>query len=264
MSTILTSHARPISIEPAERCLPERHRAIARGTGFAYLGIVATGIFAEFVVRGSLIEADDAIATAANIAASPGLFGVGIGADVAMILLDVVVAVGLFRLLRRVDGRLALGAMVLRLAQGAVIAVNLVNLGVALGSARDAVGEDPDGVGWVLAGPARDALDAVERHALGYDAGLIAFGLSCLVLARLLFTSGVVSGVLAVGMGLTGVVYLVGSLTAFVAPGVNAAIDPMYVIAAVVEPAFAISLIRGLRPPRPRSGTTAAIAAPAA
>ena len=32
----------------------------------------------------------------------------------------------------------------------------------------------------------QDALDAVERHALGYDAGLIAFGLSCLVLAWLL------------------------------------------------------------------------------
>ncbi len=46
---------------------------------------LSTGIFAEFAVRGSLVVDDDPIATAENIAESPGLFGVGIGADVVMI-----------------------------------------------------------------------------------------------------------------------------------------------------------------------------------
>jgi hypothetical protein len=218
---------------------------LARTTGLAYLGIIVTGIFAEFFVRGSLITADDPIETASDIAASPGLFGIGIGADVAMIALDVTVAVGLFRLLARVDRRLALTTTVLRLVQGVVLAVNLVNLFRALGYARDATGAD----GAILPGPARDALDAVERHALGYDAGLIAFGLSCVVLGRLLLTSGLVSRALAVGMSVTGAVYITGSLAAFFAPGLGTVIDPFYVIPLVVETAFAVRLVtRGLRP----------------
>ena len=170
---------------------------------------------------------------------APGLFGVGIGADVMMILLDVTVAIGLFRLLRSVDRRLALSAMVLRLIQGAVIGVNLLNLVGALGSAQDATAGAT-----VLAGPARDALDAVERHALGYDVGLIAFGLSCLVLGRLLRTSGSAPRWIAVGMSVTGVVYLVGSAAALLAPGLSAVIDPFYLIAFVVELAFAVRLVR--------------------
>lgn len=225
---------------------PHQPSQLARRTGLAYLGIIATGIFAEFVVRGSLVVDDDAIATADQIAASPALFGIGIGADIVMIGLDVAVAVGLFRLLRHVDRHLALSAMVLRLIQGVVIAVNLVNLAVALGFARDAVGVD----GTVLLGPAQDALDAVERHALGYDIGLIAFGLNCLVLGRLLLTSRAVPRTLAVGMSWAGAVYLVGSFAALFAPNASGLIDPLYVLPFAVELAFAIRLVtRGLETP---------------
>ncbi len=224
---------------------PVVHRpsSTARRTGLAYLGIIATGIFAEFVVRGSLIVEDDPIATARNIADSPGLFGVGIGADVAMVALDVTVAVGLFRLLRHVNRRLALAATVLRLVQGAVIAINLLVLVRALGLAQDAVGAG----GTILPGPAQDALDAVQRHALGYDVGLIAFGVGCLVLGRLLTTARLVSRPLAIGMTATGVVYLAGSLAAVLAPGLSTAIEPFYVVPLVVELAFAVRLVvRGL------------------
>ncbi len=216
---------------------------VARTTGLAYLGIIVTGIFAEFAIRGSLVSADDPFGTARDIAGSPALFGLGIGADVVMIALDVVVAVGLFRLLVGVNRRLALTTTVLRLVQGTVLAVNLVNLLAALAFARDAVDAD----GTILPGPARDALDAVERHALGYDAGLIAFGLSCLVLGRLLSTSGLVSRTLALGMSATGVVYVTGSLSALFAPGLSTVIDPFYVVPLVVETAFAVRLVaRGL------------------
>lgn len=217
--------------------------SLARRTGLAYLGIIATGIFAEFAVRGSLVVDDDPIATAENIAEAPGLFGVGIGADVVMIALDVVVAFGLLGLLRRVDRRLAITATALRLIQGAVIVLNLNYLIRALAFAWEAKGAD----GTILPGPAQDALDAVERHALGYDAGLIAFGLSCLVLAWLLLAGGLVPRLLAWGMAATGVVYLVGSFTALFAPGASSVIEPFYVICLVVELAFAIRLVtRGL------------------
>jgi Domain of unknown function (DUF4386) len=218
----------------------------ARRTGFAYLGIIVTGIFAEFAVRGSLIVDDDPIATAANIAGSPGLFGIGIGADVVMIALDVVVAFGLFGLLRHVDRRWAIAAAVLRLIQGAVLVANLNFLWRALFSALDAEGSD----GSIEIGPAQDALDAVERHALGYDVGLIAFAFSCLVLARLLAVGGLVPRVLAWGMAATGGVYLIGSAAAVFAPDASSVIEPFYVIPLVVECALAVRLVtRGLDHP---------------
>ena len=65
-----------------------RPSRLARRTGLAYLGISATGIVAEFAVRGSLVVDDDPVATATNIAESPGLFGVGIGADVVCVAFD--------------------------------------------------------------------------------------------------------------------------------------------------------------------------------
>ncbi|WP_051062613.1 DUF4386 domain-containing protein [Ilumatobacter nonamiensis] len=223
-----------------------RASRLARRTGLAYLGIIATGIFAEFAVRGSLIVDDDPVATAENIAASPRLFGVGIGADVVMIALDVVVAIGLLGLLRHVSRRIAATATVLRLIQGAVIAVNLINLTRALGFASDAV----DANGTVLAGPAQDALDAVERHALGYDTGLIAFGLSCLVVAWLLAAGRLVPRLLAYGLAATGVIYLTGSFAALFAPSASSVIEPFYAICLVVELAFAIRLVtRGLDVP---------------
>lgn len=224
----------------------DRTSRLARRTGLAYLGIIATGVFAEFAVRGSLIVDDDPIETASNIAGSPGLFGVGIGADVVMIALDVTVAFGLLGLLRHVNRRLAVTAAVLRLVQGTVIAVNLLNLIRALSSADDAVGDG----GSVAAGSAQDALDAVEAHALGYDVGLIAFAFSCLVLARLLAAGDLVPRLLSWGMAATGFVYLVGSSVAVLAPDATTTVEPFYAIPLVVELAFAIRLVtRGLDVP---------------
>ncbi len=235
----------------------DRHPStIARVTGLAYLGIIVAGIAAEFGVRAALVDPDDAAATARNIADSPGLFGFGIAADVVMIALDVTVAVGLYRLLRLVDRRRALAASALRLAQGAVLAVNLLALVRALDLARRAV--SPDGT--ILPGLAQEALDAVERHALGYDVGLIAFGLSCLVLGRVLFAHCLVSRPLALGMLTTGGVYLAGSFAAVFAPGMSAVVDPFYVIALVTETAFALRLlVKGLAttPASSDAGSTA-------
>lgn len=215
---------------------------LARLTGLAYLGIILTGVFAEFVVRGSLIAAGDPIATATNVAGSPTWFRVGIGADVLMIVLDVVVAVGLYLLLRDVDRRLARVAMWLRLIQGTVIVVNLVNLVRALELARQAAAVG----GAIDAALAREALDAVERHGLGYDVGLIAFALSCLVVGHLLRKGRLVSRPLALGLSAAGVVYLLGSFAALFAPGLSGVIEPLYVVPLVAELGLALRLaVRG-------------------
>jgi Domain of unknown function (DUF4386) len=227
-------------------------RRTARLTGIAYLGIVVCGLFAEFLVRMSLVVTDDAATTAGNVAESQGLFRAGIGADLLMIGLDVAVAVGLYKLLRPVNRSLALAAAALRLIQAAILAANLVNLSRASDLSQRAIETGS-------AGTAERALQALETHALVYDIALIAFGLSCVVLGRLLRSSRAVPRLLAVGMGATGLVYLFGSLAAVAAPGLSSLVDPLYLVAIVVEPAFALWLIvKGVDVAPPRAPSPAA------
>lgn len=217
-------------------------RRTARLTGIGYLGIVVAGIFAEFFVRMSLVVPGDPAATAGNIAGSPGLFGAGVAADLLMIALDVAVAIGLYRLLRPVDRPLALAATAFRLVQATILAANLTNAVRAWAFAQRAVETG-------AAGPAARALQAMESFALTYDGALIAFGLACLALGRLLRRSRAVPTILAVAMTLTGAVYLVGSLDAVLALGWSSLIDPLYGVAIVAEPAFALWLIvKGINP----------------
>ena len=164
----------------------------ARRTGLAYLGIVLCGLYAEFLVRMSLVVADDAGATAGAIADARGLFLSGVGADVVMITLDVAVGIGLYRLLRHVEVRVALVALVSRLVQAAVLTVNLATPLRALDHATDAAAG--------TTGAAEQALAAMETHALVYDVGLIAFAVSCIAVARLLRSSRVAPSLLWRGM----------------------------------------------------------------
>jgi hypothetical protein len=206
---------------------------IARFTGAAYLGVVCCGIFAEFFVRGSLVVPGDAAATASQIADASGFFALGIVADLSMVLLDVGVAYGLYRLLSPVHRRLAIAATAFRLLQASILALNLLNLVRALSLAADPAS-------------APQALAAVETHALFYDVGLIPFGLACLTLGPLLRRAGGPRWI-ALALSATGLVYLVGSFGAVFAPALSAALDPLYALAIVAEPAVAIWLIARAR-----------------
>lgn len=73
---------------------------IARITGLAYLGIIFSGIFGEFLVRMALVEPGDAATTTINIAGAESWFRAALAADLLMIALDIGVAVGLYVLLR--------------------------------------------------------------------------------------------------------------------------------------------------------------------
>lgn len=214
---------------------PTTLQRTARLTGIGYLGIIATGIFAEFVVRMSLVVPGDAAATATNIAGSAGLFRAGIVADLTMIALDIGVAVGLYALLRHVNRPLAMAAAAFRLIQAAILGANLMNMVKALQLATG-------GATVGAMGPTTTqglTLASMELHSVVYDLGLVFFGIACLVLGHLLSTSRMVPRLLARGLTVTGVVYLVGTLAIVLAPEVAPTLDPMYGIAVVAELAIA-------------------------
>ena len=77
----------------------------------------------------------------------------------------------------------------------------------------------------------------------------IFFGVNTLLTAWLLRRSGMVPAWLPPLLAAAGLVYLVGSYTRLLAPGLNAAMQPAYAVAVIAELAFAILLLTGLRPP---------------
>ena len=103
-------------------------RNVAKVAGVGYLGIIVFGIFAELMVRTSLIEPGDAAATASNIAGSEGLFRLGIVADLVMLALDATGGMALYLLLRPVSQGLALLATFFRLVHTAMYGLTLLTL----------------------------------------------------------------------------------------------------------------------------------------
>ncbi|MEC8668605.1 MAG: DUF4386 domain-containing protein [Pseudomonadota bacterium] len=197
-------------------------RILARLAGLSYLGIIVLGLGAELALRLPIASSDDLPGTLAD---QTLLWRLGIAADMVMTTLDIALALLLFRLLRRFGPDLALAALVLRLVQMAVIAAHLPLLASALTST------EPQAL--------------IDRHAAGYDLGLWFFGLNALVMAVLLRRAGAPR--LSVLICAAGFVYLIGSLTRFVAPDLNALMQPAYLIAVVAELSLALWLLRAPR-----------------
>jgi hypothetical protein len=183
----------------------------ARTAGLLYLIIFVAGIFAQFVVRESLIIPGDAAATADKIMASEGLFRLGIASDFIMILADVAIGVMFYVLLKPVNHTLALMAAFFRLAQATTLGLNLLNLLFALQLVNRA-----DYLSTLDAEQSNSlALMFLDGHAVGYRIGLVFFGLSILVLGYLLIKSGYFPKILGYGLIGASAGYLTDSFAYF-------------------------------------------------
>ena len=103
-------------------------RKAARVVGFAFLIMFPLGIFAEFVVLSNLVVEGDAATTVNNIKANELLFWSGIASYLIILALDVVVALGLYVLLKPVNKNFSLLAAVLRLLYTAIMVISLLAL----------------------------------------------------------------------------------------------------------------------------------------
>ncbi|MGR3322440.1 MAG: DUF4386 domain-containing protein [Pseudooceanicola sp.] len=198
----------------------------ARRAGLAYIGIIALGIGAEMGLRMPLTDPLSSAETARNIAANLPLWRLSIFADAGMAVLDVTLAILLFRLFRDLGPRLAAGALALRLVQMAIIVAHLPLLVRAIGHP--------------------DPLPLIAAHGAGYDLGLWFFGLGTLITALLLWRGRAPAPLVAL-MAAAGLVYLAGSTTRFIAPDINTAMQMAYLVPMVAETAMALWLLRGAR-----------------
>src|SRR5215469_709790 len=165
----------------------------ARVAGVIYLSAMALSIFSQVFVLDRLVVEGDARATAENILASEGLFRLGIAIDVIIAASDVVIAWAFYELLRSVDRSLALLGALLRVADGAILAITSFS---ALLTLRLLSGID------YLQAFNNSQLQSLARLSVsvrgtGFYVAFVFLGLGSAVLAYVLFRSRYVPRVLA-------------------------------------------------------------------
>lgn len=226
----------------------KRPKITTRTAGILYLVIIVSGIFAHFLVRGSLKVPGDVAATAANIAGSESLFRLGIAGDLVMIASDVALALLFFLLLEPVNRGLSLLAAFFRLGQATILGINLVNLFLVLqlvgGGSQNAA----------ISGEQRASLAHMflEAHDIGYTIGLSLFAFSILVVGYLVVRSGYIPRILGYGLVIAGVAYLVDTFARVLLTDYAAYADILSVVvfapAIIAELAFALwLLLRGVK-----------------
>ena len=221
----------PSSIAPeAAPAFGARQFALA---AVAYLIIIVSGVGGEGFVRAPMVLDADPGVTTANLLAGAEAFRWSVLADVVMVLADVAIGVLLWAWLSRVDRTLAMLAMTLRLAQAAVLTVNLGHLVGAVTLADPSLAP-----GLVEAQRHAMVAASLRAHAVGYDLGLFLFGVDCVVVGWLLWRGRLAPPWLAGVLGGAGVVYLVGSGLTVVAPGSADAFAPAYALPLLAELAF--------------------------
>ena len=178
--------------------------------------IIILAGFSQGYVRSGLIVPGDAPATAANILASEGLFRIGFATDLTAFMMDAVVAILLYVLLRPVNKTLSMVAASFRLlAHPAIASLNLLNHLAAIqllnGSAAMGIFEADQMQSL--------ALFFLDLHHYGYLIGGAFFGVHLLLLGYLLFRSDLFPGILGILIVIASVGYLVESFGDFLFPG---------------------------------------------
>jgi Domain of unknown function (DUF4386) len=187
-------------------------RGVVLATGFCLLLMALLAPFAQFGVLKTLIVPADAAITTTNIAASLGLFQAAIVAFLIVVILDVVVALGFYVLLRPINEGLARLVGSLRIVYVAVFALVLLNLVDVARVVDGATGTA------LQSGPLQAQVAAsLAAFDTGWHLALGIFGLHLVGLGALLFRFGA-PRLLATLVVLAGVGYLADSIgTIFIA-----------------------------------------------
>jgi len=219
----------------------------ARIAGILYLIIIIAGALGQIFIRGKLIVAGDAVATAGNLMASQSLWRIGIAGDLLMHVFDIPVMLALYLLLKPVNKHLAMSAVLFNLIQTAVLVVNKLNLLVPLfllGNAEYLKALEPRQLQALAYLP-------LKLHDYGFGIGLIFFGCVCLVQGYLIFKSGFLPKTIGVLMALAGLSYLTNSITLLLAPAYAEMVVPVLALALLGELALSLWLIvKGVNIPK--------------
>ncbi len=191
-------------------------KSTARVAGLLYLVDGFLGYFCLMYVPGKLIVRGDAAATAANLAASPGLFRASIAVGIVSVIIYMVLALVLFRLFAGVSRFLAATLLTLVLLS---VPLSFANDVSSLGALVVARGADFLSV---FDKPQRDALVMLllDLNTQGTFVSEIFWGLWLFPFGLLVYRSGFLPRVLGVWLVVNGVAYVALSSFGLLAPSV--------------------------------------------
>ncbi|MBN8649253.1 MAG: DUF4386 domain-containing protein, partial [Caulobacterales bacterium] len=101
----------------------ENYKSLLLFGGLAYLGVIITGVYAEGVVRTSLVEPNDALLTMKNIAQNIGLMRIAAVNDIFILVFDLIAALCLFAILKPVNLNLSLLTFAFRIIAIGVLSI---------------------------------------------------------------------------------------------------------------------------------------------
>src|SRR5271168_1335871 len=228
----------------ANRTVESSPQSYARVGGALYLGIIVLGAFAEGFVENKVVVSGDAAMTAANILASPGLWRLGVAADLIVVLLAVPLLWIEYLLLRPVSKQLALLAVLLNLVSLSVESISklfLLSVMPTLESAEFLKAFDAHQT-QILADL------SLRSHDVAFNIALIFFGFTCLVNGYMIFRSGYLPKFVGILMQIAGLSYLVACFAALFATSFADLITPAILLPPLIgESSFCLwLLVRGV------------------
>lgn len=176
----------------------------ARLAGALYLAIAICGAFAIGYVPSQIVAPGDAALSTANLLGQPGLFRLGVLADSAVILFEIVITIILFQMFRHTSPRLAYIALISRFGMTVVMGVNLMIWVMPF-----ALLSQP------LAGDERASLAILQfftAHSLGIYVWQLFFGTHLLALGAIILRGSMVPHLLGWGLFIGAFGYLVQGL----------------------------------------------------
>ncbi len=183
---------------------------IAKIAGVSLAIMFVFGIIADSVVFPNIIVWDDTFQTIQNMLASENLYRFGISCYAGDLLINIIIAMALYLLLRPVNNKIALLAAWFRLIYVAIRGGALVNLISAL---------------LLVTNP---ALETVQLHGrvmmmlnadkTGYLIGLIFFGFHVLLLGYLIYKSGYLPKIIGIILMVAFIGYITNSFAYIILP----------------------------------------------
>jgi hypothetical protein len=189
--------------------------------GLCYLAVIALGLFAEGMVRRSLVVPGDAAATARAILGNETLWRLGLASHLLYLVPALAVNVIVSGLFRSTEPTLARLALVFGVAAVTVAAAGLVYLYVPLALIENG--------GATLAGleatPTLIYL-ATRLFAAGFGFSLLLFAGFCVLIGVLILRSRLLPSVIGAMMIVAGICYVVNTLALIVSPSFFELINP--------------------------------------